>query len=130
MAAQATLDKFKDRPFKFGKYDCGQMVRFHLRAVGRPIKSAKAGSYHSLLGAKRALRRLGHESLLDLMDAHFPRIPPAAAVVGDVIAMPGMEGPGALAVRLTNGRVLCYAEGAEGAIVGQPQEFVAAWRVG
>lgn len=128
-AAQATLDKFKDKPFKFGKYDCGQMVRFHLRCIGRPVKSAKAGSYHSLLGAQRALKRLGYESLIDLMDAHFPRIAPAAAVVGDVIAMPGLEGPGALTVAVGNGRVLGYHEDAVGAVILQPSDYVAAWRV-
>ncbi len=63
------------------------------------------------------------------MDDHFERVPPAAAWTGDVIAMPGLEGPGALAVALGGGRVLGYHEDAVGAAVLQPSEYVAAWRV-
>lgn len=129
-AAQKTLDRFKGEPFQFGRNDCGQMVKAHLRHIGKPVKAAaRAGSYHSLLGATKQLKKLGHDSLIDMMDAHFPRIPPAAALVGDVISIPGQEGPGALFVALGNGRVLGWHEDAEGAVVMQPSEYVAAWRV-
>jgi len=128
-AAQTTLDRFKDQPFKFGKNDCGRMVAFHLRAIGKPIKTAKAGTYHSLLGATKALKRLGFDNLVDLMDAHFERIPPAASLPGDIIAMPGLEGPGALTVVLGEGRVVGYHEEMPGAVVMQPVEMMAAWRV-
>jgi hypothetical protein len=128
-AAQKTLDRFKGKPFQLGKNDCGRMVAFHLRAIGRPVKVAKAGSYHSLLGATRALKRLGFASLPDLMDAHFERIPPAAALVGDVVSMPGMEGPGALTVAMGNGRVIGWHEDHVGAVVMQPVETLAAWRI-
>lgn len=128
-AAQATLDKFKDRPFEFGKRDCAQLVKFHLRQLGCPIRCAKAGSYNSLLGARRALKRLGHADLLELMDASFARVPPAAALIGDLIAMPGEGELGALTVYVGNGRVLGYHQDALGATVLQPSEYVAAWRM-
>src|SRR3546814_13007473 len=52
-AAQATRDRFYGKPFKFGRTDCGQMIKWHLRKIGCPLKIAtKAGTYHSLLGAK------------------------------------------------------------------------------
>lgn len=129
-AAQATLDRFKGKPFKFGTNDCGRMVAFHVRKMGHHPKLAKAGTYASALGARRALERLGFKSLAEVMDAHgFERIPPAAAAVGDVIEMPGLEGPGALGVAIGNGRALAYHEDAVGAVVVQPKEMVTAWRV-
>jgi hypothetical protein len=129
-AAQKTLDRYKDRPFSFEKgCDCGKLTAFHLRQMGRPIPIAKAGSYKSLLGAQRALRRLGFNSLEELMDAHFERVPPAAAWVGDVIAMRGQEGPGSLTVAVGNGRVLGFHEDYVGAVVMQPAETLAAWRI-
>src|SRR5688500_10884687 len=85
-AAQKTLDRFKDKKFRFGRYDCAQMVRSHLVAMGKPVKqAAKAGTYHSKKGGEAALKRLGYDSLADMMDAHFERIPPAAARPGDVV---------------------------------------------
>jgi hypothetical protein len=129
-AAQATLDRFKDQPFKFGKHDCAQLVRWHLRAIGKPAKvAAKAGSYHSLAGGMRALQKLGYKDLIAAMDDHFERIPAAAALPGDVIAMPGIEGPGALTIALGNGRVVGYHEDAPGATVLQPIEMITGWRV-
>jgi hypothetical protein len=129
-AAQKTLDRFKGHPFKFGRFDCAQMVFFHLRAIRKPLKEAgRAGTYHSLLGGVKELKKAGHDSLASLLDAHFERIPPAAALVGDLVAMPGLEGPGALTVAMGNGRVLGYHEDAEGAVVMQPLETLAAWRV-
>lgn len=128
-AAQATLDRFKDVPFEFGRRDCAQLVKFHLRRLGHQVRVAKAGSYSSLLGARRALRRLGHADLLELMDARFARIAPAAALVGDVIALPGTDGLGALTVYVGNGRVLGFHEEVVGATVLQPSDYVAAWRV-
>ena len=98
--------------------------------MGRPIKEAsKAGQYHSIAGGVRWLRKMGYDSLIALMDAHFERIAPAAALPGDVIAMPGMEGPGALTIALGEGRVLGYHEDAIGAVVMQPSEYLAAWRI-
>lgn len=129
-AAQATLDKYKGHPFHFGSRDCAQLVAFHLRKMGHKPKLAKAGRYSSALGAKKALKRLGFETLAEAMDANgFERIPPAAAIVGDVIEMPGLEGPGALTVCMGNGRVVGYHQDAIGAVVLQPVQTIAAWRV-
>lgn len=129
-AAQATLDRFQGKPFKLGRYDCGQMVAYHLRRMGRPIKASKAGPYHNVVGAKRALRRLGHESLPSVIDAHFTRIAPAAALVGDLIQLTSEDDTiGGIFVVLGNGRVLGYHQDVPGAEVLQPSEYVAAWRV-
>lgn len=129
-AAQATLDRFQGRPFAFGKDDCARMVLFHLRQIGLKPRIAKAGSYSTLLGARRALARAGFATLAEAVDAQgLLRIPPAAAVVGDLLMMPGVDDFGALAVALGNGRVIAWHEDAAGACVCQPVAFVTAWSV-
>lgn len=135
-AAQATLDRWRDVPFQWGKADCATMIAGHLRELGLKLRIGKAGSYKTALSARAALKRAGWASLADAMDAHgFAQIPPAAAVVGDVLMLIGDPeedalGFNALAVALGNGRVLCWHPDAEGAAVCQPKdEFVTAWSV-
>lgn len=129
-AAQATLDRFKDHPFAFGKNDCARLVAFHLRKLGYRPSLAKAGSYKTALSARAALKRAGYESLADALDGlGLPRIPPAAAVVGDVLQIPAVDAFGALAVAMGNGRVLGYHQDTVSAVVMQPLAFEAAWRV-
>src|SRR3546814_16877565 len=67
IATQATVDRFKDEPFAWGRFDCGKMVAFHLRKMGKPIAHAKVGSYSDALGAARAMKRLGFDNLGALM---------------------------------------------------------------
>lgn len=128
-AAQATLDKFSGVPFHYGHQDCARMVTFHLHKLGVALAITKAGRYSSALGAQKALKRLGFAKLSEVLDAHgLERIAPAQAIVGDIIEMPGLEGPGALVVAMGNGRVLGYHENVIGAAVLQPIDMLAAWR--
>jgi cell wall-associated NlpC family hydrolase len=128
-AAQRTLDKFKEVPFEWGRHDCGQMIFYHLRRLGRRVSFAPAGSYDSALGAKRVLQAAGVGTLPALLDKWgLPRIAPAAALPGDLVQMPGDDTIGAMTIYVGNGRVLGYHEAVEGAVVMQPVEMVAAWR--
>lgn len=130
-AAQATVDRFRGVPFAYGKNDCARLAAFALRQMGYKPGLAKAGSYSSALGATRALKRLGHDDLASVLDGlGLLRIPPIAALPGDLVMLPG-EGPfgGALAVAVGNGRVLSYHEDLDGAEIVQPIEYVAAWAV-
>jgi hypothetical protein len=128
--AQATLDRFKDVPLRLGRNDCVRMAAYHLRKLGHKVKLPPSGSYNSAKAGKRLLSDLGHASLAEAVDAHgLERIAPAAAVVGDIVMLPGEEGLGALTVCMGNGRVVGYHQDARGAVVMQPTEFEAAWRV-
>jgi hypothetical protein len=129
-ATQATVARFQGLTFRWGQEDCARMVVFHLRQMGRPIAMAKAGSYSNALGAARAMRRFGVVSLIEALDKHgLEQIPPAAAVAGDIVAMPSADSFDALAIALGNGRVLGYHDDADGAAVLQPVQFITAWRV-
>ena len=112
-AAEAAVARFAGQPFAWGRNDCLRIVAFALRELGHAPPLRMAGNYKTLLGAHRALKRTGHATLDGWVDAWgLLRIPPAAALPGDVLAFPS-EVPTmpALALALSNGRVLaCVAQ--------------------
>lgn len=129
-ATQATVDRFGGHAFEWGKWDCAKMVAFQLRGLGRPEAHAKAGSYADALGAKRALRRLGYESMGDLMRARFEEIPPAACLLGDIIEFDADSPLGALGIALGNNAVFCYSEEVpDGPVSARIHKAVCAWRI-
>jgi hypothetical protein len=129
-AAQATLERFRDKSFKWGTRDCSRLVAHHLRLMGYKVKLPPAGSYGSLRGAKRALTAAGHETPTAAIDAFgFERIPPASAVAGDVIEWPSENELSALGIALGNGRMVAFHPEAAGATVLQPNQYITAWRV-
>ena len=130
VAAQATFARFHGRDFEWGRADCARMVAFHLRQLGLRPQLAKAGTYRSALTARRALARTGHASLASAIDAiGLLRIAPAAALIGDILALPGDDAMTGLTVALGNGRVLGWHQDAAAADVLQPTAFEAAWTI-
>lgn len=127
-AAAATKARFDGRTFKWSSNDCVRMAAFHLRKLGYKPVMPKAGTYHTPLGAMKALRAAGFERLEDALAATgLTPIAPAQALVGDIVALPG-EGDlwPALTVALGNGRVLGFMEGRCGVL--QPALHMGAWR--
>src|SRR3546814_5477160 len=104
-ATEATLAKYRDQPFKWGRYDCARVIAHQAKKLGHKVSLAKAGSYSSALGAKRALAKVGYATLSEALDAHLPRIAPASALLGDIIEIEG-DGPlGSMGVYVGNGRI-------------------------
>lgn len=130
-AAQETLERFRDVPLDWVKGDCGRICRFHVRALGLHIKGlAKAGSYRSPASARAALRRMGVEDMPGLLDLYFPRVAPAAARVGDFLAIRTDHPLGCITVYLGNGAVLGYPDDTQGACTARLEEVpLAAWRL-
>lgn len=131
IAFTQTRAKFAARPFAWGEVDCVRLVAFHLRQMGYRPQLAKAGSYRSLRGAMTALKRTGFADLPAALDAlALPRIPPAAAVIGDLLTLPGEGGLHALQIVAGNGRVFGFHAESETACFIQPRLADAmAWRV-
>lgn len=126
-AVNATIEGFAGRPFAFGDCDCGKMVIAHLKAMGWTIKTG--GTWTSTLGLKRFLRRHGGSGAACIDGWGVPRIPPAAAIVGDIVELRDEGDLGAFGVVVGNGRILAFHEDAPGAAVLQPIEPpIAAWR--
>ena len=62
------MARFDGRALAYGKDDCARMVAFALRKQGVRVALLKAGQYSSKLGAAKALKRLGHDSIVDALD--------------------------------------------------------------
>jgi hypothetical protein len=96
-ATTATQKRFEGRAFDWAKQaTCIHLLRFHAAQMGHKLPIVPR--FRSALGAKRALKAEGVETLSELMDKYFPRIPPAMMMVGDFAAFPGEGGMDALMV--------------------------------
>lgn len=126
-AAQACVDAYAGKPLDWGKSECLKLFRFALHQQG--VKCGKAPTYTTEMGAVRAMKKAGFDTLAEAVDAQgLVRIAPAAALPGDIIALPAEGAFGcALTVFVGNGRVLAYYDGRCQVI--QPNAYVTAWRV-
>jgi hypothetical protein len=133
---QKTIDHWLGQEFEWGVADCGQMVGWHLEQTGMttPLKDARA--YTTDIGAKRAMRALGADSMEDFIDRlGFERIAPAMAIVGDIVGLPGGTDDDqwtALAIHTGQDKILAFAA-AEGDVArvhsGSASVATIAWRV-
>lgn len=128
-AAQATFDKFNGKPFDLGKYDCARMTCFYLKQLGHKFSLLKGGQYSTEVGARLALKRLGVDSLTDVLDKHFPRLESAAsAQTGDIVSTKGAGDTGdALGIVMHRNHILMFLEGVCAEVI--VSEFTGAWRV-
>lgn len=128
-AIEATLAKYVGKRFSWSnRLTCIHLARFHARQMGHRPPSIP--DFRSVKSARTALAKQGHDSLSALLDSLFPRIAPAEAFPGDLVALRGDEGAfECVCVVVGNGRVLSWHEDAEGAAILQPHEYVAAWRL-
>lgn len=132
-ATQACMDRFAFKPVEPGVRDCGKLAAHDLHHMGRSAKLLNGWRGKTWASALRYVRKQGFASLVEMIDAMgLERIPPAAALPADIIAMPTDEENGfgcSLAVALDNGRVLALNP-ATGLIEPMiPRLFVCAWRV-
>lgn len=125
-ALQKTADKYRGKPFVWGKFDCVKMARSHLVAMGhRGLPKVKP--YKSAVGAKSSLKAARHKDLESLFDSILPRIAPAEMLPGDLALM---QGDGLFdAVTICVGRKqLGWFEGEDEAVMIVPYSLKAAWR--
>lgn len=128
-ATQKTFDKYNEKQFELGVNDCARMTAFHLKQLGHKFSLLKGGQYSTEVGARLALKRLGVDSLNDILDRHFPKLDaPAFANVGDVISTAGKGDMGdALGIVLHSNRVLMFLDGKCQEVI--VTEYKDAWRV-
>ena len=131
-ATERVVARFRGKPFDWhGRRTCIHLARAQARALGhRPppipdIRSARS--------AALALKRTGFDTIEDLLDSLFARIPPASMWVGDLAVMTGADGLGGLVIA-AGGKVIGYHEEALdlGLVNIQPVgdcPFVGAWRL-
>lgn len=139
-ATQKTIAKYKGARFDFGdtNVDCGQVMLFHLRALGVKIPKTKLKSYHDARSAKKALKdAYGVTTLAQAADKFCAgRIKPSEAIVGDIIQLPAAEDTqklGALTIYLGNGLILAFEESVSELVVArmtnaEGAQPIQAWR--
>jgi hypothetical protein len=97
--------------------------------MGHKVRLPSAGSYGTLIGATKALAKRGYADLPGALDdLGLARIAPAAALPGDILAIPSEHAIGCLMVAVGNGRAIGFLEDYDGAEIIQPVEYVGAWR--
>ena len=132
-ATQACMDRFGFKVVEPGVRDCGKLTAHALHKQGRSAKLLNASRHTTWAGALRYLAKVGAKDLVALIDMMgLERIPPAAALPGDIIAMPTEDANDfgcSLTVALDNGRVLGLNPATNLIEPMIPHLFVCAWRV-
>ena len=131
MAVDACMLRFNGKQGRPGVRDCGKLASHALNKMGHKATVITASKHKSWASAISYLKDNGFNDLFGLMDAtELPRIAPACALPGDIIAMPtDEEGFGCtLTVYLGNGFILAF----NSLGVAEPTKVVgalAAWRL-
>lgn len=129
-AVSATAARFLGKPFDWrARATCIHLMRFHAAQMNRKLPLVPR--FRTPLGAKRALLRTGAETLPALLDTLFEPIPPAFMRVGDVMALPGVDGFEALVIKGDRHKFLGWHEGAEDCRFAEleVQHAIGAWRL-
>ena len=97
-ATNKTMAKYKGRAFDWqNKATCLHLARTQLRNMGH--KPPTIPPFTSAVGAKRAMKAKGYETLADIFDSlGLVRIAPAAMLVGDLAMLPGEDGFDAIVI--------------------------------
>lgn len=127
-ATAAVIDRFRSKPFDWSKQaTCIHLVRAQAAAMGHELPIVPR--FRSALGALRALRSVGVETLPELLDRHFPRIPAASAIVGDVVAAPAPDGLHALLIHSGGTKYIGWHEDGTGLVPIELLAIEGAWRL-
>lgn len=129
-AIEATMARYRNRPFAWGKVDCARVVAFHLKQLGFKIAISKGGTYKSAVGAKSAIRRMGYETLGDMADGlGLTPIAPARMLLGDVCEVEGDNPVGTLCLYAGNGNIFGFHQDHPALVALKPNAVLRAWSV-
>lgn len=124
-AVAAVQAKFRKAIASWDGPHCIPLARALLVELGH--NPPQMPCYRSALGARRALKKMGFESVEALLDSFLPRIAPAQMRVGDLAAMPGDEDFPALVI-CAGRKVIGFHEEQPGLVNIEPLTFTGAWR--
>ena len=115
-ATQATEKRLRDRPFDWSKSaTCIHLMRFHAAQLGYDMPIVPR--FRTALSARKALKKMGFETLPELMDSMFERIPSAFMRVGDMLALPGDGGFHSLVIKGDKTKFLGWHEDDRGCTI-------------
>lgn len=129
-AIEATMARYRDRPFAWGKVDCARVAAFHLKQLGFKILISKAGAYRSAATAQNALRRMGYATLAEMADGiGLTPIAYSRMKLGDIAQVPSDHEIGSLLLYAGSGNCFGFIEGHPGLVTMQPSQILRAWCV-
>lgn len=131
-AVQKVLARFDGKSFILGRRDCVTMAAVLLGALGHKVP--KVPPYKTDIAAARALKTQGVDDLAGLIDKlGLERIPPASALLGDLLFLPGADevgnSIGALVIAIGNGAGMGFHEAHKGLVRMREMDVQSAWRV-
>lgn len=107
-AAEACRLRFQGKSYKPGARDCPLLALHALRKVG-VLPWARGLKWRDEADGLRVLKSLGFRSLIEAVDSlGLPRIPPAMALAGDLVALPTTHV--SAAVSMGNGNLLAFTD--------------------
>jgi hypothetical protein len=128
IATEATMAEFSDRPFEWGKSDCVSIVIYHAGQLGRADDIPELKPYSTPTGALRRLKEMGFDTLEELMDSVFERIPVNSTINGDFVLLAGdSDGLDALGVKAGH-FIFGFHQDSECPKVCILSEAIGAWR--
>jgi hypothetical protein len=126
-ATETVIARYRAKPFDWATTGtCIHLARMQMVAMGHKAPSVPA--FRSAIGAGKALKRAGFDSLERLLDSLLPRIAPASMLVGDLALMEG-EPPFDAIVIAAGHKVFGFHEEVEGLAVIADPIFKGAWRL-
>jgi hypothetical protein len=133
-ATTAVIERFRNKEFSWKTQgNCIHLARAQAAAMGHKVPIVP--QFRSAFGAAKALKATGHNSVISLLDSMLPRIVPAMAVIGDIVALATDERPvggvtlEALAIHSGTNKLLGWRDGASGIVAVEVTEYLAAWRL-
>lgn len=107
-----TQARYEGRAFDWAKAaTCAHMLRYHASNMGHQLPIVPR--FRSMIGARKALKGMGHADLIELMDDMFERIPAARMAVGDMAAFDGDAGFHSLLIKGDRSKFLGWHESAD-----------------
>lgn len=102
-ATEGTLEKYRNKAFDWAGANCIRLARQQGHALGHELPPVPL--FRTPLGAMKAIKKQGVDSVEGLLDKYFERLPsPAFVIVGDLVTLPGDEDHGLDAVCIADGR--------------------------
>ena len=129
IATENTRQRFIGKEFSWARPHCIQLMRFQAAEMGHRLPPLPL--FKTAIGAKRALKKRGCDSVEQLLDGMFPRIAPAAMLLGDLAATPGTEGLEGVFVNVGPRKLMGWREDAPQLVVLDVgyDELIGAWRL-
>lgn len=100
-ATEGVIARF-DKPFDWAGANCIRLARAQGVALGHDLPPVPV--FRTALGARRALKKRGFDSVSAMLDYYFLRLDtPARAIAGDLVVGPASEEHGLEAVGIADG---------------------------